>query len=599
MAAMERATKSIRWFAPAMERITGDPDPSPDTREAILDRACQGAGISEYWRKNTSHLEGSELANVLRALHKVAGHIGPNVGRIEWAGMSQNGNGCIVLDPGMVTGQYPVPSSKFDYLVGLVVHESMHRTEWSDLVWKKVEKMCRGMPILEKIILHKIVYAGEDIYVDYVSEKSALGKYTQVSRRVSMELGRCASDTSSVTVDDLMLLWHGSAFGVNGSSPSEPYERPLAFLKDAAAKLRGLSLSTRGVTRRCEFRSRLYHATWEKIRGLIGPWKIVDKTLLWYPADSGSEDTRKMSGQSKMAKSSQALHPELARNIEERLAVNSSDITPIIRNAVRNDNEEVVPTSRWDFNIPAHPVVDRKLVSRLRAVFQQYAERRTVLNRGLDHGRVDRRRLYRGPISGHCFFEKQRVANMDWNVCLLVDASGSMSGPKWRLVEGAMGTMHKAFRGFRNRLKAYAYFEVEGICMISRLINGQKVLSIPPSGQTASGQAIIAAGYYMPRDTRKRFLIHITDGESNLGCSVKCGMDYCASREINLVTLGVAYKDREAMEKQYGKGIQFLDHFGQLPAALETLLRWTLLYGGKKVPELRLKRNDNGCLTAG
>jgi len=416
-----------------------------------------------------------------------------------------------------------------------------------------------------------------------------------VARGVAMELARCASDTLSVTVDNLVSFWHGRAFGENGSSPSDLYERPLALLKDLAGELRSLSGSTKGVTDRCELRSRLYYDTWEKIKGLIGAWKVIDKTLLWYPAGSGAENTKKTSGKSKKAKpSQQALRPELARDIEERLAVNSSDITPVIRNAVRNDNEDIVPTSRWDFNIPAHPVVDRKLVSRLRAVFQQYAERRTVLNRGLDYGRVDRRRLYRGPISGHCFFEKQRVANLDWNVCLLVDASGSMSGPKWRMVEGAMGTMHKAFRGFQNRLQAYAYFEVEGVCMISRLINGQKILSIPPNGQTASGQAIIAAGHYMPRDTRKRFLIHITDGESNLGCSVKCGMDYCASQKINLVTLGVAYKDRKAMEKQYGKGIQFLDHFGQLPAVLEMLLRWTLLYGGKKVPELRLKGNGNG-----
>ena len=589
----ERVTKSIKWFAPAMEKITGGGESSPDATGVILDSIGREAGISEYWRKNTSHLEGSELANVLHALHKVAGHIGPNVGCIEWAGMSQNGKGSIVLDPGLVAGKYPVPSSIFDYLVGVVVHESVHGTEWSDLVWKMVEKMCDKLQIVEKIIFHKIVYAGENIYVDFISEKSVLGKYTRMARRVAMEAARRKLNALSVTIDDLLSFWPWSVFGENGASPPALYEMPLVLLKDLAGELRSLSLSTKGVTRRCELRSRLYDDTWEKIKGLIGNWKVIDKTLLWYPAYSAAKKTKKNSGPSQMKKPAQILRSELARDIEERLAVNSSDITPIIRNVVRDDHEDIVPTSRWDFNIPAHPVVDKKLVSRLKAIFQQYAERRTVLNRGLDHGRVDQRRLYRGPISGHCFFEKQRVASLDWNVCLLVDASGSMKGPKWRMVEGTLGTLHRAFRGFRNRLQAYAYFEVEGVCMISRLINGNKVLSVPPNGQTASGQAIIAAAHFMPRDTRKRFLIHITDGESNLGCSVKCGMDYCASQEINLVTLGVAYKDREAMEKQYGRAIQFLDHFGQLPAVLEMLLRWTLLYGGKRIPALRLKRDGN------
>lgn len=589
MAEKEPLTKSIKWFAPVMEKITGGPDTSPDPIAVILDTIGQEIRLSEYWRKNTSHLEGPELANVLRALHKVAGHIGPNVGRIEWAGMSQNGNGCIVLDPGMVTGRYPVPCSKFDYLVGLVAHEAIHRIEWSDLVWKRVEDACRGMRMIEKIIFHKIIYTGEDIYVDYVSEKSVLGEYTRVARRVAMELARRSLNTSSVTVDNLVLLWHRSAFGVNGSSPSERYKRPLGLLKDLAGELRGLSRSVKGVTGRCELRSRLYHDTWEKIKGLIGSWEVMDKTLLWYPEDPGAQKKMGLL----QSKPSQPLRSELVRDVEERLAANSSDITPIIRNAVGDDNEDVVPTSRWDFNIPAHPVVDRKLVSRLKAVFQQYAERRTVLNRGLDYGRVDRRRLYRAPISGCCFFEKQRVANLDWNVCLLVDASGSMRGPKWRMVEGALGTIHKAFRGFRNRLQAYAYFEVEGVCMISSLVNGNKILSVPPNGQTASGQAIIAAANFMPRDTRKRFLIHITDGKTNFGCNVKCGIDYCRAQDIHLVTLGVACKDREAMENQYGRAIQFLDHFGQLPAALEMLLRWTLLCEGKRVPVLRLKGDDS------
>ena len=35
-----------------------------------------GEGISDYWRRNKSSIETRELANLLRALRKVAGYIG-------------------------------------------------------------------------------------------------------------------------------------------------------------------------------------------------------------------------------------------------------------------------------------------------------------------------------------------------------------------------------------------------------------------------------------------------------------------------------------------------------------------------------------------
>ena len=85
----------------------------------------------------------------------------------------------------------------------------------------------------------------------------------------------------------------------------------------------------------------------------------------------------------------------------------------------------------------------------------------------------------------------------------------------------------------------------------------------------------------MPKERRRKILIHVTDGESNFGCDVQHGIDYCQKNKIHLVTLGCGYKDRKAMERQYGKTIQFLDHFGQLPRAMERLFKWTFLYGTK------------------
>ena len=107
------------------------------------------------------------------------------------------------------------------------------------------------------------------------------------------------------------------------------------------------------------------------------------------------------------------------------------------------------------------------------------------------------------------------------------------------------------------------------------------MLSVPPTGHTASGQAIIAAAYLMPKSKKRRILIHVTDGESNYGCDIQNGIDYCMEQKIDLITLACGYKDREVMRKQYGKSIQFIDHFGQLPTAFESLFKWIMLYKTK------------------
>ena len=539
-------------------------------------------GISEYWRKNISSEESTELANVLRALRKVAGHIGQNVGEIEWTGMSGKYRGAISLDPGLVMGDYPVPSGKVDYLIGCVVHEALHKTEWSDLVWEKIEQYCRDVRVLEKLIIHKIVYAGEDIYIDNLSEQSILGLYTRKSREVALKKRGKGSINRNVTVDELFFLWWLKAVeGKIDYSINPAYEELLNALESSVSELKEVSQKSKHVTVRCEMRFGIYIDIWEKVKDKILTWGIDDKTLLWTPPMKQEE--KKKRGRKKAATDTDKspLSPALVNQIETTLAANSTDITPIIESIVGDDVDDVIPTSVWDFNIPSHPVIDPVLVGRLKAIFQNYSERKCMISRGLVSGRVDRRRLYRAPITGRCFMDRQSIPDMNWNICLLVDATGSMRGAKWRLVESTVANLHRAFIGFNNRLQAFAYFESDHICIVSRLIKGENLLSVPPSGQTASGQALIAAAYMMLRDKNRKLLIHITDGESNYGCNVQHGIDYCKSQNIDLITLACGYKDKEAMLNQYGKAIQFIDHFAQMPSALENLLRWIMVYGGK------------------
>jgi hypothetical protein len=95
--------------------------------------------------------------------------------------------------------------------------------------------------------------------------------------------------------------------------------------------------------------------------------------------------------------------------------------------------------------------------------------------------------------------------------------------------------------------------------------------------RTPSGQAIIAATLKMPKDKRGKFIIHLTDGESNIGASVQLALNFCRKEKIDIVTLGCGYRDPQLLRNRYSSSLQLLNYFEQLPTALEILLRKKLL----------------------
>ncbi|MFO7965608.1 MAG: VWA domain-containing protein [Desulfobacterales bacterium] len=545
-------------------------------------------GISEFWRKNTSPIEAVELANVLRALRKVSGYLGENIGTIEYAGMSRRQGSGIVLDPELAMGQYPLPFSQMDYLVGLVTHEALHRVEWSDHVWKILEPVFQEMGPMAMVRFQKIVHFGEDIYVDIVADKKIFGRYVRKLRdRIITEIAS-AVPSGKASLDELVYIWWAEYHTRASEDPPirDEYKRSITILNHLTEELISVSRLEKGATARCEKRAELYADAFRQIEHTGTPLYVHDKKLYWYPS-AASPFACESAGRKKGEKPAPSIPKDVLNEIELQLAGSSIDMTPIIQSIVGYDNEDVIPTSRWDFTVSAHPMIDRRIVSRLKAAFRQYAGRNKIISRGLPSGKIDRRRLYRAATTGRCFQQHDDFPNLDWNVTLLMDASGSMRGNKWRMVENTVANIHKALTGFHNHLQALAYFEKDGILMISQLIRNNRIQSVPPSGLTASGQAIIAAAWLMPKRRKRNILIHVTDGESNLGCDVQYGIDYCRKAHIDLITLGCGYKDRDAMIRQYGKSIQFLDHFGQLARAMERLLKWTFIYG--KRPNLNEK----------
>ena len=521
--------------------------------------------LSAYWRRNTSTVEAVELANLLGALHKITGHLGGNIGTVAYAGLAGGGDSTIVIDPAEVMGRYPVPAAKFDQVAGIVIHEALHQMAWSEHMWQCLKQNDLRQGDLPR--LHRLVETAEDIYVENTIG-GTLGLYLAAARaRHSAAL--CARRPS---VDALMFLW----WAMKWDQIDVIYKKPLIVLRELASCLKDLAREGGEVTKCCERRANLYRATWESIVPMLDGLMLINKRLAWFP----STETRSAVPAKSSPKGATPLEPELKRAIEIQLAASSTDITALIAEAT--GTQEVVPTSRWDFHIPAHPVIDRGLVGRLRMLFLGYSEREKIISRGLTAGRIDTRRLYRAAITGRCFKATESRPAMDWNVTLLADASGSMNGAKWRMVENTVAAIHKALAGYRNHFLAYGYFEMDGVLMVSSLVKGDSLLSLPPYGQTASGQAIIAAALAMPRDKRRKLLIHVTDGESNFGLPVQAGIDFCRREHITLITLGCGCNDRSTMRQQYGNTIQFIQSFRQLPQAVEKLLHWSFL----KTPRL-------------
>ncbi len=245
-------------------------EPKIDIGAVVLEQAQAGlpglitpetsgeSSLSEFWRRNTSRMESTELANLVRALRKVTGFIGPNVGDVLWAGMSHGAGDTIILDPEIVMGEYPVHPEKVDYLVGLVVHEALLKTEWSSLLWKGIEQASQNMGPRQKIVLQKIVRVGEDIYADYLSERTILGLYTRKARVVFMELARRVLEPNRGTVDELIYLWWRSAWEEQVDHPRlQAYEKPLGILKSILPQLKAVS-GGKGVIDRCDQRRAIY-----------------------------------------------------------------------------------------------------------------------------------------------------------------------------------------------------------------------------------------------------------------------------------------------------------------------------------------------------
>ncbi|MDY6835799.1 MAG: hypothetical protein SVY53_13465 [Chloroflexota bacterium] len=528
---------------------------------------------SEYWRRNKSALEPLELANALKALRKVVGYVGANCKTVEWAGMSEPGEGKILIDVSPSEGKVPIPGDRMDVMVGQAIHEALHCREWSDWIWLDVESKKKELFPRYKSYLKLLVDAGEDVYVDHIAKDNVLGNYVTVTRAWYKPKGSL-DNSSYPNTDGLIRLWRRIALYKEAPEEYLPeYEEPLKILIDAGNQLIEGGQGISSVAERASCRSEVYVSTWDKISPFLTLWDRQEtERIMATRKAKRAERSLVYEGYTE-----DSLSPQLAQEVAEILAATGEDMTPLLESELTKPEDKALRTIFKDATIPYTPNLDYTLVARLRRIFQAQWERTVRTDRGLISGRVDGRRLYRVSTTGRVFRNKAHPLVNVWSITVLLDASISMgmAGTDWLHAQNTCAALWKALQGYRNKLDILAYHEDHDVCRVSKLFHHRQFFTVTPCGRTPSGQAVMIAAMRMS-EAKRKLLIHITDGECNCGSSVQEALNYCQRNSIELVTLGFGL-DKELVKEQYGESSQLVDSIKQVPEALEIVLKKKLL----------------------
>jgi len=440
------------------------------------------------------------------------------------------------------------------------------------------------------LVIHKVQnYSdmAEKIYADCLSNRSILGLYTEKARQWEL-FQRYDEFINPPTATELLHIWWKMAADRSGrgytgeyrdrsaggltqrTSLEKFYKKPIALLNSIIEPLISLCPRIDGVTERGEFRIALYTSIWPDLLEYFKFWPgdRADHILL---ADKFRDELeREEEGKKALKATLLSFTEEIERNLRRK----AHDFTTLVKSLVKNV-DDVVPIEGSDIVMPARDKIDRGLQYKLRMVVKSVAQRKTVYNRGLTSGKIDRRRLYRAPTSGAAFQLKKNEFELVNDIVLLVDCTGSMAAPtKWDWTETMYQTIFDAVKAYNKNARVFAYNEVKGSCCITELYLGGKFYTVLPHGKTASGEAIIATALSLKRKLKSPFIIHITDGASNWGCGVRDAIEFCRKKRIGLLTLGLGCdpSNKNALRKEYGNLVQFVDDMNDLPEYFRALL---------------------------
>lgn len=551
-------------------------------------------GYSSFWRRDKSPVEAIELAKVLVAMRKIASYIGQNVGNIYWSGMNYEDG--IGIDAEPILGRYPLPAFKTDIIVGQTVQSAYKITEWSERFKKLAELQLQGSTTYARIDMFSLFFdTCEKVYVDGIANRSVLGCYAEKARE--WEISEKSKEFwQPPTIVELLYIWweiatdrSGTLYeteykdtsvggSIRGMSLETFYKEPLALLNSIVDPLINECQKINGVTERGQFRLDLYASIWPEFFKITSFWPM-DRADMLRQSPELRQETEECDTDEDGEEGAESIIHGFQDLIEKAIKKENPNFTEIVRENVKK-SDKVVIIEGSDIVLKARDKVDRRLLQRLKMVIRSAAQRKTIRNRGLKAGKIDRRRIYRAGTTGTIFQLKKNQFELANDIVFLVDATGSMAEPtKWDQTETIHQTLFSVAKIYNKSARIFAYNEVRDRCLLTELYRDGTFFTILPHGKTASGEAIVATGSRLKKTSKKPFIIHITDGASNWGCGVNDALKFCSRKKIHLLTLGIGCGpgDKRMLKKEYGNLVQFVDNVHNLPHLFKSLLnhaRW-------------------------
>jgi hypothetical protein len=536
----------------------------------------------------------------LRALRKVTGHIGRNVKPVYWKGMVEPDERSILVDPEATLGLYPIPHKSFDLLVGKVVLEGLASIEWSDWVLDKVIKSVTDIPEEVKPFFAAFLAAAEDIYIDELARPRVWSLYLNNFWKTALST-ETRDPELPPSPDSLVNVWRSSV--ILGEKPDQLhyyYDDPLEILTNQTDRIREVTSVPTSRERR-ERRIDLYQEIWSQIYEAISEWEdfqihpdainmldeaapkstLPESEEIQEPSEADEEEERELDG----------LDPDLAEEVRSIMEEGDTDLTQDIAVAVQEPEAKSMETfyKRGVAKTDVQP--DELQVKRLRRIFREQESlirrvRRRQIRRGLIEGKLDARRLYRVPLDGKVFKNRQAPgSDYLWQICIVADASASMAGKggrqkPWHIAEKTFVSVAEAAKGFRNLLDIYAYNAEKNRCTLTQLYHGDALYSVMPMGRTPSGQAIAAAAMRINKKYKKSMIIHITDGAANCGLRISDAVSYCQKNNIEVFTIGCGctQQTRNFLREAFPEGhVYFMKNINYLSVGLEYLFKRKIL----------------------
>lgn len=566
--------------------------------------------FSEYWRVNKSVIDYVELANTIRAMRKIVSVMEVEAD-VVWSGMPSRAERKIELPAVLAKGDYPIASERMDVLVGLNVHEALHYLEDSEHAWGYLSHSFLGMQ--EKTLLGKLFEAGEDIHVDGVAIwRGVPGQYVQKSRAWWKSNYQEDYTEGMATPEGLFGIWtylildevfpemrtedmeeflQLTCEGLANAECDDLVEQMccgrrmpmlqvlgtmLSMPEDYMAALEMLLARTPDIIRAdAVARALIYRDLWQQLEAHFSDW--AEKIRAAEAAGEMKEPPRAAAAG---GDDDLRLSMELSEKIQQAVAAESEDVTEAIKAALKSVGaaDEALHLYPAIFEKALEPLEkdpNLDLVHSLTEIFRLWLEETLRINRDLDSGKLDHRRLHKAGTTGRVFRQKEyHRENIVWNIILLIDASGSV-GWFWEQIQGIYAAIAASLRGDNINLEILGYREASETCQIKNLFYNNRLYTLEPEGDTPSGEALVAAALRLPPGGQN-LIIHITDGLKNVGLTIESALDYCTQREVDVVTLGVGQAGRAF--NIYGDSYEMLGSTAErLPHAVGALLKRKLV----------------------